>query len=757
MILSPRFKSICGKGLVLACALAFQWQHLQADQTVSSNDDAGIAGDLRYAITNLGGPGTINWSTGWGGTIALGGDLPTISGGSTVDVSSAGSNVSIVNGYGMPISGNVTFENNSPLNINWTISSIIEGSGTLTKTGAGNLWLEGANTYTGGTVVTGGTLYVNADASLGGAAGPLTLDGGTLTPTAAMTFASTRNMLLGPSSGTINTAFNVVWTGSISDSGGLGSLTKLGTGMLTLSNGTNSYSGGTTVSSGTLQATANNAFGSGALAVSAGAFVDMTNTQQHVASFTSAGTTKMLLQSGVTNLTVNGNATLGGILQVGITPLDGIEIAKGKNTFTPIAYGSSSGTTFSGINSPAAVTFDPVYLSTGVVLTARPIPFADLAVSKNQRTVGNGLDPLRADPTGDMITVMGNLYSLNVTQFDSALDQLGPLSVTTMRGLGLLQSNTQSEAVDRRLGLLSGGADAGSAADRIFGPDSPWGVFVTGLAGRAVLRQTSEAPKTSYNSDGILTGLDYRGDNFAVGVTYGYFDGGSSVVSSTASDAAGAIGRGTVDEKSNRYGIYAAGYGRRFHVNIYAGESADSFSSNRGIDFGNIATTAVSKAPGSELNAHANAAYGYWTGGWGTLSPTVGLSYDKFREESFTESGAADSLNLSVGRQTAESLRSETGILFAGVANLGSYKMGTNMSAGWRHEFKAPNTVEAQLASVGGNSLSVTPLDFGRDGLLTGIGLSVIWTQWSVHLDYTGDYCDRVTQQSINGGVHVKF
>ena len=55
---------------------------------------------------------------------------------------------------------------------NTTISGVIgTTSGTLAKTGAGTLVLSGANTYTGATTVSGGTLSIGADANLGTAPG----------------------------------------------------------------------------------------------------------------------------------------------------------------------------------------------------------------------------------------------------------------------------------------------------------------------------------------------------------------------------------------------------------------------------------------------------------------------------------------------------------------------------------------------------------------------------------------------------------
>src|SRR5262249_38826480 len=49
-----------------------------------------------------------------------------------------------------------------------TISGIISGAGALQKFGSSTLVLSGVNTYTGGTVVSGGTLQIGANFLLGG-------------------------------------------------------------------------------------------------------------------------------------------------------------------------------------------------------------------------------------------------------------------------------------------------------------------------------------------------------------------------------------------------------------------------------------------------------------------------------------------------------------------------------------------------------------------------------------------------------------
>ncbi|MCJ2089588.1 autotransporter-associated beta strand repeat-containing protein [Methylobacterium sp. E-005] len=157
-----------------------------------------------------------------------------------------------------------------------TLSGIIadsaNGSGHLTKTGAGTLVLSGTNSYTGGTVITVGTLSAANPAALGtgGAtvASGATLDVNGVTIANSLTLSGTgagdAGALTGTStagvSGAVTLGANaaiggtgrLTISGAIGDSGNGFGLTKVGAGTLVLS-AANTYSGGTTVSAGTLQ------------------------------------------------------------------------------------------------------------------------------------------------------------------------------------------------------------------------------------------------------------------------------------------------------------------------------------------------------------------------------------------------------------------------------------------------------------------------------------------------------------------------
>lgn len=155
------------------------------------------------------------------------------------------------------IGGNATFRTGSEGSI--TLNGVISGDGTLVKdsssTGPHTLTLSAENTYTGGTIISAGTVIIAADSALGAVpgvatAGNLTLNGGTLATTASFTLNANRGITVGASGGGIHTAAATALTyGGTID--GEGAFTKAGDGDLILT-ADHAHAGGTTVSAGTL-------------------------------------------------------------------------------------------------------------------------------------------------------------------------------------------------------------------------------------------------------------------------------------------------------------------------------------------------------------------------------------------------------------------------------------------------------------------------------------------------------------------------
>ncbi|EDV2968881.1 fibronectin-binding autotransporter adhesin ShdA [Salmonella enterica subsp. enterica] len=217
------------------------------------------------------------------------------------------------------------------------LENTLSGSGSLVKTGTGELTLSGDNSYSGDTTITGGTLTADHADSLG--------------------------------TGVIaNSGVLQVGEGELENTlSGTGSLVKTGTGELTLS-GDNTYSGGTTIDDGVLIATNVNALGggdvdnTGTLKLDAEGEFNLANvtTQSGATTELAKGTTlnvDSLTQQADSTLNIdlskaNGESaitadsvTLGGTLNV-------TGIGSVTDSWTPEAY------TYTLIDSDSAITSD---------------------------------------------------------------------------------------------------------------------------------------------------------------------------------------------------------------------------------------------------------------------------------------------------------------------------------------------------------------------------------------------------------------
>ncbi|EEA6531370.1 fibronectin-binding autotransporter adhesin ShdA [Salmonella enterica subsp. enterica] len=280
------------------------------------------------------------------------------------------------------------------------LENTLSGSGSLVKTGTGELTLSGDNSYSGGTTITGGTLTADHADSLGSGdidnSGVLQVGEGelenTLSGSGSLVKTGTGELTLSGdntySGGTTITGGTLtadhadsLGTGAIANSGvlqvgegelentlsGSGSLVKTGTGELTLS-GDNSYSGATTITDGTLIAANVNALGSGnidnsgTLMLDANGAFELANVTTHTGATTAlaAGSTLdagQLTQENGSTLSIDlGAATDDAVITADSVTLGGTLNVTGigsvTDSWTPEAY------TYTLIDSDSAITSD---------------------------------------------------------------------------------------------------------------------------------------------------------------------------------------------------------------------------------------------------------------------------------------------------------------------------------------------------------------------------------------------------------------
>ncbi|MDX8916472.1 fibronectin-binding autotransporter adhesin ShdA [Salmonella enterica] len=298
-------------------------------------------------------------------------------------------------------SGDVAIAENAKLELSQgTLDNNVTGGGQIVKSGSDELIVTGDNTYSGGTTITGGTLTADHADSLGTGAivnsGVLQVGEGelenTLSGSGSLVKTGTGELTLGGdntySGGTTITGGTLtadhadsLGTGVIANSGvlqvgegelentlsGSGALVKTGTGELTLS-GDNTYSGGTTIDDGVLIAANVNALGggdvdnAGTLKLDAEGEFNLANvtTQSGATTELAKGTTlnvDSLTQQADSTLNIdlskaNGESaitadsvTLGGTLNV-------TGIGSVTDSWTPEAY------TYTLIDSDSAITSD---------------------------------------------------------------------------------------------------------------------------------------------------------------------------------------------------------------------------------------------------------------------------------------------------------------------------------------------------------------------------------------------------------------
>ena len=597
-----------------------------------------------------------------------------------------------------------------------TFGSTITGSGGLTLQGSGSLVLAANNSFTGPTVVQGGTLTVNGSIAGGAMVG----SGGTLAVNGTVGGGVANNGML-TVNGTVGG--DVVNFAALNGSGLIGgSLANLGT-----------------VAPG-------NSIGT----------VTVTGSYLHAAGAVYQSEINSNGQSDL--ISVGGSAFLqGGSVFVTALPTGPLSMS---STYTLLSAAGGVAGTFASVNE-----FYPFlqsnlsYDANNAYLNLQVGGFAAQALNPTQYAVGAVLDANAPTATGDFATVLGTLATATAQQGQAVMTALSGnnyagFSTSMVQGAQLFMNNFANQTggggspVSNRVAL----AEACDVACDSTTPPK-WGAWGGALGGLGTIGANQPVGTVTYNVGGFAAGLDRLvTDNFRMGITTGY---------STGTQWVG--------------GFDGLGRSNTFQVGLYGGFAQDKVYADAVLGYAytwnqmwrNIAIPGLQ--PRTALGqTGANQWYGQIETGYrfdlGTnanafVTPFARLQAYTGTQNAFTETGA-QSLNLSVAQQTTNSLRSVIGAQLGGSIDLGwREKLLMQLRLGWSHEYAdVGRPVSATLAGAPAMPFTTFGVAPQRDGVVLGLSANTaIAEATSIYLRYEGDISGQDSAHALTAGVRMTW
>jgi len=376
------------------------------------------------------------------GTLMLGNGT-----GNTGNLSTTAS-ISVSSGATLAVNRTGAFTQATDLN-----AKVISGAGGFSQVGSGTTTLSAANTYTGTTTLSAGTLVlsvaesVNVSGPLGkqlaNAAGTIVMGGGTLQYSSVNT-----NDYSGRFSTAASQAYNVntngqtvSWGTALVSSGG--TLTKSGAGTLNLTNDS-TFSGATTISAGTLNlgnGSASGSLASSVLNLGGGSTFNYNRTGSTTQSFTTTN-----LTSGVLTIT----AGSGNVLNLGTVVRNA-----GTIDFSSVGAGTVAASAASNVNGiiPGAT-----FGNTWAVANGAGVAISGLADGSYSLT--STLGTSAASYAGANISVDNSAGTLDGTITPSSVrfNTAASNSLTLAAGSNVINSGILvTSAVDNNHSTISGG------------------------------------------------------------------------------------------------------------------------------------------------------------------------------------------------------------------------------------------------------------------------------------------------------------
>jgi outer membrane autotransporter protein len=298
---------------------------------------------------------------------------------------------------------------------------------------------------------------------------------------------------------------------------------------------------------------------------------------------------------------------------------------------------------------------------------------------------------------------------------------------------------------DLNLGLAGPSGPEGKSGPSVMQPtpENRWGVFVTGIGEFTDVDSTDNASGYYLSTGGVTFGVDYRlSPNFAIGMMGGY--------AHTNGDLAQG---GSLDVDGGKIGLYATAFSGGFYVNAAATGGLNDYDTRRTALLG----TASGDTEGHEFTGLIAGGYD-WKAGNLTVGPLASFQYTYVDFDGFTEHGSLAPLTF--GDQSADSSRTALGAKASYDWHVGHVLVKPEIRAAWQHEFGDTDyAIVARFANGAGNSFTVNGPAIGRDSLLLGAGVAVLFNdRVSAYAYYDGELArTNYSSNNVTAGLRFTF
>ena len=465
-------------------------------------------------------------------------------------------------------------------------------------------------------------------------------------------------------------------------------------------------------------------------------------------------------------IVVGGTAVLGGALN--IVPYGGNPLAYGQQ-YNFLQAAAITGN-FATITAPETFRGRFLNLGTSGVLVIAPDTYTRVAVTPNQRQVAKALDSFIPVTSGDRQTVGIALDVQAAEQYPYAFEQIAPGFYESLANIAIEQTYNQAQLLTQRMGSVRLGAvgfqaiglsqpikydkdgksasDAKTASPIVESPaDTNWNSWVLANGEFSLSRGLAGVPNYNNNSGGFLVGADYRlSSHFISGLFAGYeysyakYSGGSSTMGNSA--LFGLYGGYTHEDGYYADAIVSGGY--------------TGFQTLRSIEFSTIDRTARANPNSGQFSAALNLGKDFEIGKF-TLGPIVGAQYTYAGIGGFTETGA-ESLDLALGQQNANSLRTNLGARLAYNWQVDSkITLIPEIRGFWMHEFlNGSRNISSALDAGAGPSFDYQTAVPYANSVFGGVGVSAKFgDRWTASMFYNvnfgaAGYTNNIISTSLN-------